>query len=50
MLSIKQVKVDKSTLYDRVDRQVDEALEKIKLARLKRLQEFKRIEKIYYPY
>jgi len=28
----------------------DEELEKIKQARLKRLQEFKRIERIYYPY
>jgi len=54
MLSIKQVKVVKPTLYDRVDKQVDkqvdESLEKVKLARLKRLQEFKRIENIYYPY
>ena len=54
MLSIKQPKVEKPPLYERVDKQVDkqgdEELEKVKLARLKRLQEFKRIERIYYPY
>jgi len=50
MLSIKQLKVVKPTFYGRVDRQLDEELEKVKLARLKRLQEFKRIENIYYPY
>jgi len=46
MLSIKQPKVVKS-VYDNL---LDEELEKVKLARLKRLQEFKRIERIYYPY
>ena len=50
MLSIKQVKVEKPTLYDRAGRQTDKELEKVKQARFKRLQEFKRIERIYYPY
>ena len=48
MLAIKQPppKVVKPSFYGLSD----EELEKIKLARLKRLQKFKRIEKIYYPY
>jgi len=46
MLSIKPPKVEKPVSYDLVDTE----LEKVKLARLKRLQEFKRIERIYYPY
>jgi len=54
MLSIKQPKVEGPLLDDRVDKEVhsqtDKELEKVKLARLKRLQEFKRIERIYYPY
>jgi len=48
MLTIKQtpIRVEKPTFYG----VSDEELEKVKLARLKRLQEFKRIERIYYPY
>ena len=48
MLAIKQpqIKLDKPSFYGLSD----EELNKIRQERLKRIQEFKRIEKIYYPY